>query len=199
MKTKIFLGIVIFIIFSIEVSATCPNGTGWVQQPTLRLPYTYPDNSECEIMISWCKRPAGLNPYGALCEIYIGEIFIKQECYNSNYSIDIRQIYERLANSGEIAGCLGSEIPICPTQSLITVIYSNGGCYYYTEEWILEDDGLAHGYIVAHPCDPNTAYYCKSYYSICKEFVDGKWVYRVTNGPAAPTFQCSEGCDSICQ
>lgn len=197
-KLRILLFLVFIIISVLEVSATCPNGTGWVQQPTLRLPYTYPDNSECEIMINWCKRTAGLNPYGALCEIYIGDIYIKQECYNSNYSIDITQIYERLANSGEIAGCLGI-IPTCPTQGSVTVFFTNGGCYYYTEEWILEDDGLAHGYIVAHPCDPNTAYYCKAYYTVCKEFVYPNWIIRVTGGPAAPTFQCSEGCDSICQ
>lgn len=117
--------------------------------------------------------------------------------YNQNYQIQLTKIVESMINSGVLPSCF-SNIPDCPGQSNPTIIVSSGGCYYYEEEWVLEDDGLAHWYQIWHPCDPNAINYCYTHQTICKEFINGVFVYHITNGSPAPQFNCNEGCIKLC-
>lgn len=127
-----------------------------------------------------------------LSEVHISDIYVNMECYNSNYSIDIEQILEKLIASGELAGCFTS-IPDCPDQGTSTVLYSTGGCYWSEEIWWEEVP-----YMALHPCNPTAQYFCKEIYSVCKELVGGQWVYHVTGENSYPTFQCQGECFSIC-
>ncbi len=157
----------------------------------------------CRLEVDYC-----LSNYITItgnCDINIRNIrFIGNNCFNilpvdqnGMYGVPWELIISSIARNPINFNCFNLlNIPPCSEGGSRPIVeVSNGGCYLVIDG--LNGDGE---YIKEYiPCAIAGINYCKQYYSLCKENIDGIWQITVTSGDPIPQFECIEpNCYSIC-